>query len=166
MYVGTALEMRILPISGALVSLWHGDYEGLWFPSSYLSFPKQNSSHIFLLFPEFLFLSWTLFSSYWTPSFQCCVKCDWKLNYFGLWHCSWFPQNGMGKFALFPLVSCLLTTSVFCAVPRTKLVNDFFLRDIGFALPLWINNTTALYDEKNFSWIVGKQTFQFGPCCW
>lgn len=32
----------------------------------------------------------------------------------------------MGKFTLFPLVSFyLLTTSVFCAVPRTKLVNDF-----------------------------------------
>lgn len=110
--------------------------KGLWFPSAYSSLPKQNLWDILLLFPEFLFLCWTLFLPYWTPSFQWCVKCDWKLNYFRLWHCLWFLDNGMGKWAPFPLVSCLLTASVFCAVPRTKLVDDFFSphRNINCAL--------------------------------
>lgn len=46
------------------------------------------------------------------------------------------PENGMDKFALFPPESCLLTTPVFCVVPTTNLVNDFFHRNINFALLL------------------------------
>lgn len=45
--------------------------------------------------------------------------------------CGMENENGMGKFSLFPLVSYLLTTSVLCAVPRTKLVNFFFLTGIS-----------------------------------
>lgn len=82
--------------------------------------------YLFLLSSEILFLFWTLLLPCWTPSFQWCVKCDGKLNCLSLWCYSWFPENGMDKFALFPLESCLLTTPVFCVVPRTNLVNDFF----------------------------------------
>lgn len=131
-YVGVELELRreAKRSSFQFLEPWSlcgmGIVKGLWFPSTYPSIPKQNYLNIFILLPEFLLLFWTLFLPYWTPSFQWCVKCDWKLSYLGLWHCLWFPENGMGKFALFPLVSCLLTASLFCAVPRTKLVNDFF----------------------------------------
>lgn len=142
-----------------------GIVQRLWFPSSYPSISKLNSSNVFLPFSEFLLFFWTLFSSYWTLSFQWCVKCDWKLNDFSLWYCLWFPENGMGKLALFPLVSCLLTTSVCCAVPRTKLVNALFLRDIRFVRLLWINSTATLYDGKNLSGSVWKQPFHFGLHC-
>lgn len=134
-----------------------GLVKGPWFPSTYSGLPKQKLWDSPLLFPEFLFLCWTLFLPYWTPSFQWCVKCDWKFNYSGLWHCLWFLENGMGTLAPFPLVSCLLTSSVLCAVPRTKLVNDFFPpqeHQVCLHSSLWVSSLTTLYGGKSPNWDV------------
>lgn len=58
-YVGVELEMAreaersLLQFLGPCSLCGLRFVKGLWFPSTYSSLPKQNSLHIFLLFPEF-----------------------------------------------------------------------------------------------------------------
>lgn len=101
---------------------------GLWSESNFLYLPQHSktNSKYFSTFPKILFLFWTLLLPCWSTSFQQCVKMWLKTQL--LWSLALLvvSENGMGKFAVFPLVSCLLTISVLCVVTRTKVVNDFF----------------------------------------
>lgn len=138
--------------------------EGLRFPSTYPSIPTQNSKsfctfpwiftpllNIFLVLPNTFFsmmckmwLKTQLLQSLALPSVV-----SWK----------W-----MGKFTLFPLVSFyLLMTSVFCAVPRTKLVMTFS-QGHPFCPPVSSEHSSiGWWQEPQLS--VGKPAFQFGPWC-
>lgn len=147
----------------ALFVTW--DCEGLRFPSTYPSIPTQNSLNLFVLFPEFLLPFWTFFLSYQTPSFQWCVKCDWKLNYFSLWHCRpWFPENGWASLLSFPL--CLSTCwwllcSVQC-LEQSWLMT--FSQGHPFCPPVSSEHSSiGWWQEPQLS--VGKPAFQFGPWC-